>query len=262
MSISILKSNLINILYLLKLEKLFKASLIKMGLMKKETCVVSGIFGPDFSKVYPAVKGINCYFFTNNEKIKDEVISKGWIYVYIQLNVSRDIAVSSFQSKYIKFLQFLDQKRFSFFKDYYKTLIYVDHKFYIQNEQVNNLMKRMNKSILIRETAFVKTTIWDEYNMAMGQERYKRFQTKTLSYINNKLSEGYSENTRICNTGLICYDLSSKDVFKLTSDIYKDLVEIGTSECQIIWGMVAQKHEKIIQTIDWQSLPMIWKEPK
>lgn len=229
--------------------------------MKKEICIISGIFGPDFSKVYPAVRGINCYFFSNNEKLREEVTNKGWIFVYIKLRISDDIAVSSFQSKYIKFLQFTNQKRFYFFKSYYSKIIYVDHKFYLQTEQVNSLLERMDKSVLIRKTAPLKTTIWDEYNMAMGQERYKRFQKSTLDYINQKLHYDYSENTRICNTGLICYDLSDKDVFSLTNEVYQDLVNVGTSECQIIWGMVAQKYDETIQTIEWQSLPMIWKAP-
>ncbi len=256
-----LKSKLIKLLHTLKIVKLVKVSLIKVGLVKKETCVISGIFGGDFSKVYPAVEGINCYFFTNNRKIKDEVTSKGWIFVYLKIDISKDVAVSSFQSKQIKFLQFLKQKRFKFFKAYYDKLIYVDHKFYLQNEQVNSLKDRMNKSVLIRKTAPLKPTIWHEYDMAMGQERYKRFQQKTLSYINNKVADGYSENTRICNTGLICYKLSSKEIYKLTDDVYNDLLEVGTSECQIIWGMVSQKYDDTIQTIEWHSLPMVWKAP-
>lgn len=256
-----LKGKTIKLLNKLRLSKKLKIALIKLGFIKRETCIISGIFGRNFTKVYPAVKGVKCYFFSNNKKIKDEVISKGWIFVYLPFEQSNDIAVSSFQSKYIKFLQFLDEKRFSFFKVYYDKLIYVDHKFYIQSTQVEQILQRLNKPVFIRKTALLKLKIWDEYNMAMGQERYKRFQQKTLDYINDKLANGYSEDTRICNTGLICYDLSSPDAFQLTNDIYQDLLEVGTSECQIIWGMVSQKHSNIIQTIDWQSLQMIWKAP-
>jgi hypothetical protein len=85
---------------------------------------------------------------------------------------------------------------------------------------------------------------------------------QTLNYIHKKLKDGYSENIRISNTEIISYDLNENKVKKLVNEAYHDLIKIGTSECQIIWAIVSQKYSSIIQTIEWNDLPIIWKAPE
>jgi hypothetical protein len=69
---------------------------------------ISCIFGEEFKYVHPSPNNKNSYFFTNNRELKYEIINKGWNYIYINMVLSEDSIISSLQSKYIKFLNFLD----------------------------------------------------------------------------------------------------------------------------------------------------------
>jgi hypothetical protein len=226
-----------------------------------KTCVISCIFGEKFKYVYPAPKDFDSYFFCNNLNMRSEVEKQGWTFIYMNQIIHLDIAKSSFQSKYIKFLQFLKDKNYEFFLDYSK-IFYVDHKFQLEKSHVDDLLSKMNRGIVLRTTPKLKLQIWDEVAAAMGQERYSRFMPATLEFINKQIEMGLSENTRICNTGLMVFDISNDESILFTDEIYQALLAIGTSECQIIWGMISQRYDNFIQKVDWDSLPIVWKTPE
>ena len=157
-----------------------------------EILIISCIFGKTFKKIYPAPKfarssipleavegnGLvtlsKCLFFTNNPTLKQEIESKGWTPVFINMPLSNNSIVSSIQSKYIKFLQFLNNDRFKQLKEQYTKILYFDHKFYVQPHHINkliNLTINTNINIIIRETPTLKTSIWSEVNAAKEQER-------------------------------------------------------------------------------------------
>jgi len=37
----------------------------------------------------------------------------------------------------------------------------------------------------------------------------------------------------------------NSSVLNFVNDVYKTITDIGTSECQIVWPMVAQRHAKL-----------------
>ena len=180
--------------------------------------------------------------------------------MFLDFPLSEDDAISSFQAKYVKFLQFLREDRFEWFKNY-DEIVYVDHKFFLTTDHLGLIETNKEKEIMIRTTPRLKTTVWDEVNDAMGQERYRRFMLQTRAYIDEKIKSGLSENARICNTGLISYSHNNPDVLSFVNHIYPDLVEIGTSECQIVWALISQQYLPLIQTIDWADIPILWKAP-
>ena len=69
--------------------------------------VISCIFGFNFNKVHHSPDIKNSFFFTNNPILKNEIVNKGWNYIYVDKPISNDSIISSLQSKYIKFLEFL-----------------------------------------------------------------------------------------------------------------------------------------------------------
>ena len=227
----------------------------------KDTCVISCIFGSTFKNVYPAPEGYDSYFFTNIRELEKEVTEKEWKYQYVNFVVSEDVAVSSFQSKFVKFFQYRKENTHLVLEKY-QTCVYTDHKFFLKAEHIDKLLNRKKLPLLIRKTPKLKETIWDEVNDAMGQERYRRFMPKTMDYIRDKIEAGYSENVRICNTGLIVYDMQNIAINTLLDEVYADLVSIGTSECQIIWALVSQQYKELIQEIDWAEVEMVWEAPK
>ena len=225
-------------------------------------CVIGCIFGKKFKTVYPSVKNYDAYLFSNNTEIKEAVKEAGWKYIFVDFPLSDDDAVSSFQSKYIKFLQFLKDEQYEFFKNYDK-IIYSDHKLEITDNNVDYLLKKMkNSKILIIKHFQNRENIWIEAGEAMFQKRYQMFMIQTIDYIKNKINEGYSENCVIVLTGLIVYSHLKNETIEFADKVYGDLLKIGTSQCQIVWSLLSQKYMNIIRTIEWKELSIKPEEPK
>jgi hypothetical protein len=227
-------------------------------------CVVGCIFGAKFRTVYPAVKNYDAYFFTNNPEIKETIEKAGWKYIFVDLPLSDDYAVSTLQSKYIKFLQFLKNENYSFLNKYNK-IVYSDHKLELKDYHIEYLLEYIgDKEIMVRDHPQPRNNIWEEVGLAMFQERYLRFMPQTIDYIRQKITEGYSEKPYGCDcaTTLILYNIGNHKVIKLTDEVYNDLTKLGTPECQIIWAILGQKYVDIIKVIPWNSMDIKWEEPK
>ena len=76
--------------------------------------------------IYPAPLKSDCYFFSNNLKLKNLCTSKGWKFIFInKFKITNDYRVSSLQRKYIKFLQF-DKNYLDWSPS--ESILYFDHK--------------------------------------------------------------------------------------------------------------------------------------
>jgi hypothetical protein len=223
--------------------------------------VISCIFGNEFKRVHPSPDLKNSFFFTNNPMIKTEIVNKGWNYIYVDKPISNDITISSLQSKYIKFLVFLED--FPEFKNK-KTIIYFDHKenvsFYTLNEINLLINNNSNKSLIIRQTPRCKTKISDEINDAMGQSRYVKNMNKTKEFVKDMISSGnISENVRICNTGLLIY-INRYNIEELLTNVYNKCIEHEQPECQIYWSIFSQKYKNEIKEIEWKEIENIKRQ--
>jgi hypothetical protein len=246
--------------------------------MSKSTqlCVITTICGKNFKYLYPAPTQYNCYVFTNNAGLQPEAAKKGWICILfsklkppsdrINLTLTDDFVISSIQSKYVKFLQILrDNPQLNLWK--YQQILYIDHKLHLHNHHIIKLqrLKNPSKGIVIRKTPRLKMSVWDEFKDALGQPRYRQFERPTRAFINAKVAQGYQSKVRVCNTGLILYDLSSKphrdQIIKLTREVYTNIRQVSTPECQIIWAMIAQKYSPLIQNIESSDVNIPRKTP-
>lgn len=223
--------------------------------------IISCIFGETFHNVYPAPSN-NCFFFTNNNKLKQVIIDKGWVYVFVDFPIS-DFKQSSIQSKYIKFLVFLkDYPEFSKFN----KIIYYDHKinmtYYWLTRAIELSRNNQNYSVIIRKTPKIKRKIWDEVKAAMGQPRYSDSMDKTKIFINDTIrnNQDISENIRICRTGLLIYN-NYENIKPMLEKIYKSCIDLNQPECQIFWGLFSQQYSNKILMIENKSLNPDWVCP-
>ena len=238
-----------------------------------EILIISCIFGKKFKKIYPApiLTPSKCLFFTNNPTLKKEIESKGWTPVFINMPLSDNSTVSSVQSKYIKFLQFLNNNRFKQLKEKYKQILYFDHKFQVFPQHINKLIDICANNetntddntnhVIIRETPTLKTSIWDEVNASKGQDRYKLGMSDTIALINNKIkNKEIQSNIRICNTGLIFYN-NYTPVIPMLNQIYLACTTLMQPECQIFWAIYSQQYTDLIKTIPFPLINPLWKCP-
>ena len=224
--------------------------------MEKEICLIECIFGRNYTDVYQAPFKEHSFLFSNNKKLKTKVEKFGWKFVFIDMPLSKDFAMSSFQSKYVKFLQFLKEDRFSGFFDY-KYILYSDHKHNITKDDIYKLLEMSNKPMLVRNYMNNQRHLWTEIYTSMNQARYLRYMPQTIDWVREKIKQGYEDNPPIFLTGLFLYDISSDNkskLFNFVDETYCALTTIGTSQCQIICSMIAQKYYDVIQIADYESI--------
>ena len=104
--------------------------------------IITCIFGTRFHSVHPSPDKEKAFFFTNNSGLKDEIIKKGWNYIYVNKPLTDDYITSCLQAKYIKFLVFLED--FPEFKEK-KTIIYTDHKILVLPNVLNEVKVLIDK---------------------------------------------------------------------------------------------------------------------
>lgn len=226
------------------------------------SCLIfSCVFGTKFKKVYNAPEtNHDCIFFTNNASLKEEIETKGWVYYYINHELTNDYLISSVQAKYIKFLVFLND--FPELKKY-DHYMYFDHKYMIKKSNIDILLKDIesnkDKYAILRETP--RTTIQQEINAAMGQERYKKNMHKTKHLIEELVkSNKIKQEVKIRATGMIIY-INYKPLQEMLKKIYDTSIELQQPECQILWAVFAQDFEKYIKGIPWNEISIINKIP-
>ena len=220
--------------------------------------IISCIFGKKFKYVHPSPDNQNSYFFTNNKNLKSEIINKGWNYIYVNLLLCDNYIISSLQSKYIKFLRFLED--FPEFKNV-KTIIYCDHKVNVLPKALNEIKLLINnnsdKSLIINQTPSNKTNVYHEIQAAMGQQRYVKNMNKTKKFIKDIIStKEYTENVRICSTGLLIF-INRENITELLNNVYEKCIEHRQPECQIYWSIFSQKHKNKIKEIKWTDIKNI-----
>lgn len=194
-----------------------------------------------------------CYFLSNNLQLKKQAERAGWNFVFLDnLQQVDNFRISSLQSKYIKFLQFDKQIIGANEND---DILYFDHKLHITNQHIEKIKNICNSDILLRHTPSIKNIDDEIYSSIIHKSalRYTEFMPQTLSWLDQKYKENYTNNYRIANTGIIYYKNPTL-VKNLCDQVYQTCINLGQPQCQIIWGILSQKYEKNIQYIDWNML--------
>ena len=188
----------------------------------------------------------NCYFYSNNQRLKAEVTFKGWKFCFIESKIENGESIaSSLLAKKVKFLQ-IDDANFN----------HVEHIIYMDSRRVSDdipkIIQMNKKGILLRYEAKLKPSIWHEVEEAEGQERYAKHMDKTVDFINNKLKKGYYANNRVMNTGIIAYAMGTRSttIRSLCDEVYNACISLEQPECQILWCLLSQPYGDIIKAVE------------
>jgi hypothetical protein len=231
--------------------------------------IISSIFGQKFKKVYPAPLSENCYFFSNNPELKDEVEDKGWSFVYVNKELTSDYLMSSLQSKYIKFLQFL--RDYGDFKAY-NQILYFDHKLSMKEDDVHKIVDVYNEehkyNIVIRSHERNRVGIFSEiddslnFDKISNQNRYSKNMEKTIEFVNKNIPDKtVADAIKICNTGMMLYT-NYDEIMPFLDDVYDTCVSLQQPQCQIVWSVLSQKYMDKIKIIDFHNIiHPTWTEP-
>lgn len=196
-----------------------------------------------------------CIFFTNNKKLRNEIIHKGWEYQYLEKDVDVGESIdSSLHAKVVKFLQLEPSMLTQLFN--YQYIVYMDSRRISDN--IKQYTDACTKGILIRNTPRLKASVWDEVEEAKSQERYARSMEATIAFIDRSIAQGYRHDNRVMNTGVIVYKVDDlnirKSILTLCTDVYNCCIEYDQPECQIFWCILSQKYEEIMNKVDFYQI--------
>jgi hypothetical protein len=221
--------------------------------MNNSLCYITCIFGSKINDVKKSPCSTHSYLFTNNKDLKNLIISKGWKYYYVDKPLLNSSLICSLQSKYIKFLMFLND--FPEFKLNYKKILYCDHKYDLSSSEQIELVhtvfnKYPNHIFIVRGHRDAKRNIKKEIKQSKRQTRYALNLSKTLNYINVMCKQKKcSLKTPVYLTGLIFYN-NIEQSLKLTSQVYDLCIKHNQPQCQLYFAIIINMH---LNT--WTSVP-------
>jgi hypothetical protein len=182
----------------------------------------------------------NCYYYTNNMDIIEQIKNTKWIGIYDEKPTVDDLIESCMVGKHIKsmpheyqelngydYLCFLDSKLDKVSETFVENYIY---KYFIEQ----------NYALLLRKHWFINNKVWDEYNESMGQHRYRIESEKYKSYITNQLKNGLSDNVpNHCACGFLIRNMKHEKMIEINTTWYKHIQECGIQD-QISFFFVKQ----------------------
>lgn len=224
---------------------------------------VSCYFGNAPHALHPAPKQVDAVFIANDAALEDEASRKGWSFrlaTQERFPVLDDVRLSSIQSKYVKFFQFLDD-----FPDLqrFQYITYYDHKVGMADSHLLWLHTRLDptKRMIVRSSPKRKG-VRQEIAVAKNQPRYAETMPQTIAWVDKICAAGFiNESAQIANTGIIhCTDIG---LFRpMFDEIYKTITAQQQPECQIIWHILSQRYAHHIQQVSWFDLDVPWVVPK
>ena len=175
------------------------------------------------------------------------------------LELSPDIKTSSLQSKYVKFLRFLDH--YPEFK-IYNTIVYHDHKNLFSKNELDRILGLFEeqKSIFMISSRQGWTAA-DELKSACKFPRYRSSEKETRQWIDEKVRKQHATwDGQVYATSFIVY----KNIGSITcilDEVYKTINDLQQPQCQVIWSIIIQNHQEILQSIHWTETSMIRRTP-
>jgi hypothetical protein len=192
--------------------------------------------------VIPSLPSVDfpCYFFSDNLNTLVRARASGWIAELLDGLPSHDINVSGMKSKDLKARPHTNSKLRK-----YRYTVYHDTKLTVTESLILTILKDLppRKSIAMCKHRIFSgpTSIWQEYNESLNQDRYHKEKDMMEIYINENLNYGLNsiKNDHL-STGFIFRKMS-----KLTEEIgdiwYQNIVKCGI-ECQVSMFFVHQSY--------------------
>lgn len=188
----------------------------------------------------------DCYYFTNNKDIFEQLKTTKWIGIYDDKQTNDDMIESNMIGKHIKSCPHAYEELKG-----YAYLCFLDSKLDKLNIQfilnlIDSYFVKQNYALLLREHWFVDSNVWSEYNLSMHQERYRLQEEQIKEYIYKQLENGLSETTKYhCACGLLLRNMKHDNIIDLNETWYNHIQKCGIQD-QISFFFVKQLFHEII----------------
>jgi len=195
--------------------------------------------------IVPSLK-YNCYYFTNNTKMIDQLKNTNWIGIYDNKPTNDDVIESCMIGKHIK----TSPHEYKELQDY-DYLCFLDSKLKKISESfvehfIDKYFVKQNYALLLREHPFVHNNVWNEYSQSMPQYRYKIQSEQYKTYIENQIKSGLSVITEHhCACGFLIRNMKHEKINEINTTWYTHIKECGIQD-QISFFFVKQLFDGLI----------------
>lgn len=222
------------------------------------TCYFGSI-NNNYSRLIPPLPSnkYDCYFFTNDKEIYSDLENTLWIRIFMDnISIHNCNIKDTMETKILRCCP----HKFNILTNY-EYLCWFDTKLLIYENKVEELINKLDKSIqklivLSKHPYFDKfISVWDEFNLAMGIDKYFKQKEQNIKYIENQIKNGFSEKINIH----FCGGWNIRKMCKKTEEFgelwYSHIQECGIED-QISLQFIQQKYIDFIIPTEYQE---IWK---
>ena len=189
----------------------------------------------------------DCYYFSNNKNLLEQVKSTKWKGIYDDKPVSEDAIESCSKGKHVKVVP----QDFEVLKNYDYTC-FLDSKLDKVSESfvedfIDKYFVEQDYALLLRKHTFIDENIWSEFNESMKQDRYAKQKDQYETYIHNQISDnGLSETTDVhCQCGFLIRNMKHPKMNELNNTWFSHIKECGIQD-QISFFFVKQLYTDLI----------------
>jgi len=165
-----------------------------------------------------------------DESFKNHCKDMGWKVVYLDYPHTNDLYKATRQSKYVKTLKA--------FKPRTKHVIYVDHKYIIENKHIQPLIDTIGDEPFL---SFKNPkTVYREFYDSMAYDRY----VSTISEIRRNVNEcGEAE---LFYGGLIMYNTQHSDFERITAKMNAAIERYNHAQDQFLFPLSIKDEKKVL----------------
>jgi hypothetical protein len=198
-----------------------------------------------------------CYFYTNNQRMLEQLKETGWISIFQDISSTDDLIESCMLGKRIKTqpTEYEELKPYDYLCYLDTTLDKVSETFvedFIRKYFIEN-----NYALLLRQHVFIHDcNVWNEYHESMKQERYQKQADQYCCYIHNQVSKGLNIRTDYhCQCGFLIRNMKHEKINDINTTWYRHIQECGIQD-QISFFFVKQLFPEYIHA--FSEIPFVF----
>lgn len=220
----------------------------------KKIVFYSCFFGGDnnWAKVLPPCPSekYDCIFYTNNKSMLSLMEGTKWIPIFLEnVPIHNCNIKDAMESKVLKATPHLFPEL-----EAYTYTCYSDSKQWVDDKKVEELVEELSKTdkcIIFARHPLDFKSVWGEFNLAMKYPKYSSQREMSEKFLNDSISNGYSETIENHYVTGFIIRKNSYDTISINNDWYEAILKCGI-ECQISFSIVQQKYKDKIFSIPYQ----------
>ena len=210
-------------------------------------------YGPDKNGSYviprvPSTK-YNCYYYTNNKNLFNELQNTKWIAILDHKHSSDDLIETTFLSKHIRTSphKYDELANYSYLCGF-DSKQQVSEKFI--EDSISEYFVKNNFAIALRKHPWRGDGgVWAEFEESMMQERYARQRDCYVNYIHKQLASGLKHTGPMFAGGWVIRNMKHPKTEEINNTWYNHIIECGIQD-QISLFFVNQLFQEYIAAYD------------